>query len=175
MNYLKTTVTGIDEKIKPLQTYLYDNIVSKWGLSNFDGYGRVYKNRRKDLVIPEYYISNKEYKEVLLSDKRDGIMFFSPSSKSNTYGSLVVQNCDIMFSLNLKTLNGNEERQDEEARQYILGLLNQYVIDLGDKEIETDLRFVYKDYNGVASYFYDMQEFHHFKIKIELRFNNKRC
>lgn len=175
MNYLKTTVTGIDEKIKPLQTYLYDNIINKWGLSNFDGYGRVYKNRRKDLIIPEYYISNKEYKEVLLSDKRDGIMFFSPSSKSKSYGDLIVQECDIMFSLNLKTLYNNNERQDEEARQYILGLLNQYMVNLGDKEIETDLRFVYKDYNGVASYFYDMQEFHHFKIKIELRFNNKTC
>jgi hypothetical protein len=102
-------------------------------------------------------------------------MFFSPDSKSKAYGSLIVQDCDIMFTLNLNTLYGSNERQDEEARQYVLGLLNQYTIDLGDKEIETDLRFVYKDYNGVASYFYDMQEFHHFKIKIQLRFNNKIC
>lgn len=175
MNYLKTEADGVDEPIKALQTYLYDNIVSNLGLNSFDGYGRVYKNRRDSLIIPEYYVSNKEYKEILLNDVKDGIMFFSPSSTSKAYGTLVIQPCDVMFTFNLSTLTDDNERDDEQVRQYVLWLLNQYTVDLGDKEIETDLRYVYRDYNGVSSYFYDMQEFHHFKIKIELRYNNKIC
>lgn len=175
MNYLKETPTGIDKEIKNLQIYLYDRISLKFGLNDFDAYGRVYKNRRNDLIIPEYYLSNRDYKEVLLDDRRSGIMFFSPESRFTDYGGLVEQYCDIMFTFNLTRLYGNDNRNDEETRNFILTLLNNYVDRLGDKEVETDLRFVYKDYNGVASYFYDMQEFHHFKIKVKLRFNNKTC
>lgn len=175
MNYLKENNVGIDNPIKRLQVYLYDRIVSNFGLSDFDGYGRVYRNRKDNLFIPEAYVNNKEYKEVLLDDRNDGIMFFSPESNSTAYGSLVIQKCDLIFSVNLDNLYGSNERKDEEFRQYVLSLLNLYVVDLGDKEIETDLNKVYEKYNGVASYFYDMQNFHHFKIKINLKFNNNTC
>lgn len=175
MNYLKENPIGIDYEIKRLQIYLYNNISNKFGLDDFDAYGRVYKNKKDRFIIPEYYLSNRDYKEVLLDDRRSGIMFFSPSSNFTDYGGLVERYCDIMFTFNLDRLYGNENRNDEEIRTYVLTLLNNYIETLGDKEVETDLMAVYKDYNGVASYFYDMQEFHHFKIKIKLRFNNKTC
>ena len=175
MNHLRTEVDGVDEPIKALQKYLYDNIVSYYDLNAFNGYGRVYKNKRNDMIVPEYYVSNKQYKEVLLDSRLDGIMFFSTSSTSKAYGTLVIQPCDVMFTFNLSRLTDDNERDDEQVRQYVLWLLNQYTVNLGDKEIETDLRYVYRDYNGVSAYFYDMQPFHHFKIKIELRYNNKIC
>ena len=175
MNNLKLHTTGIDTPIKGLQIYLYDNIVANWSLINFDGYGRVYKNRKRGAVIPDYYEGEREYKEVLLSDKKDGIMFFSPSDTVNVYSNLVVQDCDIIFTFNLSKLGSNQYRQDEELRQRILFLLNNYVKQNKVKKIETGLNNVYRDYNGVQNYFKDMQEFHHFKVTLELRFINNNC
>lgn len=175
MNYLKETTLGIDDPIQRLQTYLYDSLVERWGFTDFNGYGRVYKNKRNDLVVPEYYASNREYKEVLLDDRINGIMFFSPSDTIDIFGSLMTQECDIIFSFNLKDIGVSNEREDEKIRQFILFTLNNYK---GKKEIRqtvTGLNNVYIDYNGVADYFYDMQDFHHFKIKVLLRYINKNC
>lgn len=175
MNYLKENTTGIDTPIKGLQTYLYDSLVCDWSLDRFDAYGRVYKNKRDSKIVPEYYENNREYKEVLLDDTRDGIMFFSPSDITNAYGDLLIQECDIIFTFNLKSLSYSNEREDEEVRQRVLFLLNSYPRKQEVKQIITGLKNVYSDYNGVQEYFYDMQDFHHFKITLELRFNNNNC
>lgn len=175
MNYLRENKVGIDAEIAPLQTYLYDKIVCKWNIEDFNGYGRVYKNKKSGLVVPEYYISDREYEEVLLDDRLNGIMFFSPSDFTQTYGSLMIQNVDIIFTFNLKSLDYSCEREDESVRQYIMSLMNSYSSKQEVKQIITGLSNVYSDYNGVANYFYDMQDFHHFKITTELRYFNKNC
>jgi hypothetical protein len=175
VNYLKQNTDGLDTAIKGLQSYLYDNIVSKWTLENFDAYGRVYKNKRNNLIIPEAYVSEKEYKEVLLDDFLDGIMFFSPYDVQDVYEDLIVQKCDVMFTFNLRQLVVSDERIDEEVRQYILSLFRAYIKDPNVTSITTGLVNVYKDYNGVAEYFYDMQDFHHFKMTVDLRYFNKNC
>ena len=176
MNYLRENPVGIDLEISRIQTALYDNIVERWNLQDFKGYGRVYKNKKNDLIIPEYYVSEKEYEDVLLDDRLNGIMFFSPSDNAEVYGDLIVQNCDVIFTFNLKCLEFSNEREDEKIRQLILGWLDDYKSNKGFiKQIKTGLTNVYNDYNGVANYFYDMQNYHHFKVTLELRFNNKKC
>jgi len=175
LNYRRKHKVGVDVEIDSLQKYLYDNIVCKWNLDDFNGYGRVYKNKRNKLIIPEYYVSEKEYKEVLLDDRLNGIMFFSTSNFAKTYGTLLVQDVDIIFTFNLSSLQFCEEREDEYIRQYIYSLMNQYSSKQEVKQITTGLNNVYSDYNGVADYFFDMQDFHHFKITTEIRYFNKNC
>lgn len=175
MNYLKTDVAGVDVVIKKLQTYIYDNLVEMLGVTSLDAYGRVYKNIKKDLIVPEYYASSKEYREVLLDDNKDAIMFFSPNDTSNIYGSLSVQECDLIFSVDLTSISGDNERKDEELRQQVLFLINRYNNNVKAIRVETGLQNVYSDYPGVFSYFLDMQEFHHFKITLELRYTNTSC
>jgi ribosome-binding factor A len=80
-----------------------------------------------------------------------------------------------MFTFNLRQLVISDERIDEEVRQYILSLFRAYIKDPNVTSITTGLVNVYKDYNGVAEYFYDMQDFHHFKMTVELRYFNKNC
>lgn len=172
MNYLKSNTKGIDTIIKGLQSYLYDSITSYWDLNNFDGYGRVYKNKRNEKVVPEYYKSNREYKEVLLSDKKDGIMFFVASDTTEVNGNSLIQNCDILFTINLNKIGLNNERQDEEFRQKIIYFLNNYPRRQEITQIHTGLSNVYLDFNGVQEYFYDMQDFHHFKTTLNIRFSN---
>lgn len=175
MNYLKENTVGVDTKIKEYQEYLYDAIVKDWCLQNFDGYGRVYKNKRNDKIVPEYYVNAKEYKEVLLDDSRDGIMFFSPSDYIENNQSLSIQKCDIMFTFKMSGLGSNQTRQDEEIRTYIVNKLNDFWDTNGKTKTVTGLKNVYSDYSGVSEYFKDMQEYHHFKISLELRYQNTNC
>lgn len=175
MNYLKENTVGVDNVIKGMQKYLYSNLLTKWSLTDFDAYGRVYKNSRNKRMIPEHYISGNEYSEVLLDDRKDGIMFFSPNSTQEVNGNLITQECDIIFSVNLNSLKGSAERQDEEVRQQVLFLLDVYDTNQKVVKAETGLLNVYRDYNGVAEYFLDMQEFHHFKITLDLRYINTSC
>lgn len=175
MNYLKENTTGIDTPIKGLQVYLYDNIVDSFGLNKFDAYGRVYRNKKNSKVIPEYYVKKKEYKSVLLDDRKDGIMFFSPSDTAQVNGNSLIQDCDILFTVNLSKICCDEGRQDEEFRQRVLFLLNNYTRRQEVTQIQTGLNNVYRDYDGVADYFKDMQSFHHFKITLNIRFSNNNC
>lgn len=176
MNYLRHNPVGVDLEIGKIQSFLYDKIIYRWSLEDFNGYGRVYKNKKNDLIIPEYYVSEKEYEDVLLDDRLNGIMFFSPSDYTQVYGDLLIQECDVIFTFNLKCLEFSNEREDEKIRQLVLGWLSDYKSNKDFvKQIETGLQNVYKEYNGVANYFYDMQNFHHFKVRIELRYNNKKC
>lgn len=172
MNYLKTNTVGVDKPIKDLQEYLYNSLVDRWDFNDFDAYGRVYKNKKENFVYPEYYSGDKEYLEVLLDDRKDGIMFFSTSDTTTVNGNSLVQDCDIMFSINLNSFS-QSERMDEEVRQNVVYALNNYYNRFETKEVVTGLVNVYRDYNGVANYFFDMQDFHHFKVTIELRYSNK--
>lgn len=173
MNYLRQNPVGIDEQIQRIQSFVYDKIISNWNLDSFNSYGRVYKNKRNGLIIPEYYVSEKEYEEVLLNDNLNGIMFFSPSDRTEVNGTLLTQDCDLIFTFNLSDLNISNERDDENVRQGVLSILRQYDARIDFvKQITTGLTNVYQDYNGVANYFYDMQNFHHFKVTLGLRYNN---
>lgn len=176
MNYLRENPIGIDFEINKIQKFLYDKIVERWSLEDFNGYGRVYKNKKNNLIIPEYYVSEKEYEDVLLDDRLNGIMFFSPHKDADVYGDLIVQKCDVIFTFNLSSLGFSNEREDEKIRQFILYSLNNFNRKTDFiKQIKTDLTNVYSEFNGVANYFYDMQYFHHFKVTLELRFNNNKC
>ena len=176
MNYLRQNPVGVDLEISRIQSFLYDKIIERWCLEDFSGYGRVYKNKKNSLIIPEYYVSEKEYEDVLLDDRLNGIMFFSPSDNTEVYGDLLIQNCDVIFTFNLKCLEFSNEREDEKIRQLVLGWLSDYKSNKDFvKQIKTGLTNVYNEYNGVANYFYDMQNFHHFKVTIELRYNNNKC
>ena len=173
MNHLKENSVGIDIEIERLQIFLYDNICKKFCLDDFNGYGRVYKNKRNGLIIPEYYESNRDYREVLLDDRISGTMFFNTDSEATINGTLNTQDCEIIFTFNLNSLLFKDGRDDEYIRQYIILLLNQFDAREEQKTITTGLENVYRDFNGVAKYFYDMQDYHHFKITKELRINTK--
>lgn len=176
MNYLRGKAYGVDVEIEKIQTYLYNNIKDRFCLGDLDSYGRVYKNKKSGLVIPEYYVSDGEYKEVLLDDRVSAVMFFSTSDEAEVNGSLITQDCDLLFSINLSKLGFSNDRDDEKIRQIVVSYLRIYnQRDDFVKQATTKLEKVYRDFNGVSNYFYDMQDYHHFKIKLGLRYNNINC
>lgn len=175
MNYIKTNTVGVDVPIKRIQTRCYDGLVALWGVNDFDAYGRVYKNKKKDKVIPEYYVGNKEYKSVLLDDRRTGIMFFDIGDSVNVNGTILSTACEVLFSVNISSLNGDTERTDAEVQKDAFNLLNKYQGIFSIDNIYTGLNNVYNEFTGVSSYFRDMQKFHHFKISGIINYTNNNC
>lgn len=173
MNFLKTNSVGIDKPIKKIQTYLYEN----WADDTFNAYGRVYKHEKNNKIFPLYYSSNRDYDEVLLDDSLTGSYFFSigNSEKIEINGN-VTSPCEILFTVDLSTLTGDLERQDEEIKQEVIEHLQRFKGIFNISEVVTGLDNVYSEFTGVADHFKDLQPYFHFKIKGDILYNiNLKC
>lgn len=175
MNYLKDNPTGVDVPIKRIQKRMYDTLVSLWQVSNYDAYGRVYKNMKLERKMPEHYIGEGEYKEVLLDDTKDAISFFSIHDSASVNGNILNTGCDIVFSINLKAASSNTDRTDAEVQRDVFNVLNRFNGVFNIATIEIGLTNVYSDYRGVSEHFKDMQDYHHFKIKGNINYTNNNC
>jgi hypothetical protein len=62
---------GIDVAINEIQTAIYNFLVdvNKVGWTEYESYPRVYKNKKGDDVLPEFYEGTNDYFEVLFNDK----------------------------------------------------------------------------------------------------------
>ena len=72
MLYTKEHPKGLDVLIQKLQTKIYKSLKT----DKIEGYGRVYLNDDNGKIVPEYYLDNGEYKEVLLNDRLTASFFF---------------------------------------------------------------------------------------------------
>ena len=173
MNNTKPNPVGVDKAIDRIQTYVYDN----WATVDFDFYGRVYKHEVNGRVLPLFYTSLRNYKEVLLNDNLDGICFFNVSdSEQVSENGDVTSDCDIMFSINLSNLKGDTNRMDEEIKQELLETLYRFKGIFNIKEVIKGLESVYSEFNGVSDYFKNLQPYLHLRIKGEILYNfNLKC
>ena len=123
MNYTYENVKGIDKQIQILQNHLYRKL--NW--SNLELFGRVFKNRRKNSkqIIPEAYVGNGEYREVLTNDKVDAIMFFIEDDEHiSQTGYQFKTKINLVVIANLKKLYANNDyREDHKCIQEVIELL----------------------------------------------------
>lgn len=173
MNNLKNNPVGVDKHIQRIQRKLYDSLST----GNFDGYGRIYSIERSGKHLPCWYVSDREYKEVLLSDRLDGSFFFNiDNTQQVDLSDDVTTNCEILFTVNLETMKGSNGRQDEEVIQDVLDVLQKFKGIFNITQVVRGLDLVYSEFRGVANYFKDLQPYFHFKVKGNLLYNiNIKC
>lgn len=124
MNFLATSTIGIDTVIKEIQTDLYDALLDRWQ-GSLDGYGRVYKTDTGTGVVPRYYISDNDYKDVYYDDSMSGVFFFLTEESSSTDDELLFENdTKVVFMVDLNQIIG-EGRQDELARRDAVEILRE--------------------------------------------------
>lgn len=126
MNNVKTNPAGIDIPLQEMQIVLYDRLCESWG--DITGYGRVYKTKKKERVIPEHYKGNGEYIEVLTDDKKVAIFFFVESGEIESQGScLSKSDVDLIFLVDVaKAKNTINHYADEEIRLEVLKIAKSY-------------------------------------------------
>lgn len=170
MNYTTSTTVGIDTSIKSIQTEIYDDLVVRW-LDDIDGYGRVYRTDTDKGVVPRYYVSEKDYKDVYYNDNKSGQFFFLTDEDSSTEDQEVYYNdIKIVFMVNLTKILGTG-RQDEKARTDVVTLLrsisdNRFEI----TGIETGIKNVFRGLDSEKINKADTQPLHTFCVKIKLSY-----
>lgn len=116
MLYQRENPKGIDFAIHDLQRELFIELIKKFDWRNYDSYDRVYKNSKGKDVIPEAYVGNGDYKEVLYNDKVAITSFFLVEDK-RTYDYekfLFTQNVSIIFQSDLEKLFPQVKHQPDE-------------------------------------------------------------
>lgn len=170
MNYTTSTTVGIDTVIKSVQTELYDLLILKW-VDDIDGYGRVNRTDTGGGVVPRYYLSENDYKDVYYDDSKGGQFFFLTDEDSSTIDEDVYQNdVKVVFMVDLTRILGTG-RRDELARTDVVKILrsisyNRFEI----KGIETGVKNVFRGLDSEKVNKADINPLHTFCVKIKLSY-----
>lgn len=171
MLYQRANPKGVDFAIHELQRDLFSELV-KLGWKEHDSYDRVYRNKKGDDKIPEAYIGNGEYTEVLLNDGETVTSFFLTGEKrAYDYTELIfTQDVSIIYQADLsKLLSDVNHRADEEMINQIITALNKKYWSNRLVEVITGFEKVYDS----LKLSYDNKEFSDMSNFCIVRFNFK--
>jgi len=127
MLFQRTCPKGIDFGIHILQKELFIEL-TKLGWADYDSYDRAYRNKKGDDKLPEVYLKDGEYREVLFNDKETVTSFFLADEKRSfdIKENLFTQGISIIFQANLDKLLPNvTNRADEEMINQITQALKK--------------------------------------------------
>lgn len=182
MEFTRTKPTGVDIHIQKLQSFLYAQTKALWSLSDddFDGYGRVYKNQTADGIIPEAYISDREYRDTLFDDRKKAISFFGVGDNISYNGATATAQIFVIYLVNLGQIKGgDQQRADEEARVDIQKLLQPGRYGTQIVSFETGIDAVFREFSGFRKdkgmKYRDLQPFHVFRVNLSLAYNILDC
>ena len=172
MLYTKINPTGIDKPIQEAQKMLHEKLNPLWN-TELSAYGRAYITKRIDgPTIPEVFVSDNDYKDVLGLD--DSRFFFvqSPTSTKLDF-KLYETDVDIYFIINLSEVKSTiTHRADEEVHQNVDYILSQSSFDINSIEIGID-NFI-SDFNLTDMDNFklaDFQPYHIFKVACSVKYN----
>ena len=147
----KTNRDGVDVVIENLQQAFYPSLIGYWDVDAvYTSYPRANKNYREDNIIPEISLDQKNYQEVLMTDKFSVTSFWL-NNDSRVYqddNSQIKQSISIIFQADLVKLYGSTERLDEQFNMDVLRVLkaeSKFVV--GDITIDEGIDNVY---NGLS-------------------------
>ncbi len=157
MIYSITSPVGIDVPIKNLQRFLYDGLISLWGLSEIQvrSFPRGYKQEGVKFFSTDYVLDA----DGLLDDKF-ALQFFFLESRQRVFDTEFRVPVDIYFSVNLKTVKPSITwRADEEVKQDIFNIVRS-----GN---ENFVQFDSFDLEGFDERM-DLHPYHSFKVTTNL-------
>lgn len=179
----KSNPKGVDSVLDAIQQYIYPNLLGE-GWTDYVCYPRANKNQRSGNIIPEVAQDQKDYIEVLFSDKHDATSFFLVDDvvAIDNEERLIVQRASIIFQVNLKNLfpGVTTHRADEELHVLLTELFTQneelFVDVVGytttPDKVYSDLRI--GDYNS-DMWNDDMSEFHVVKYDFTVVYDLDDC
>ena len=142
---------GVDVVIENLQQSFYPSLLGYWDATSvYESYPRANKNYRKDNILPEISLNQKEYSESLLNDGYSVTSFWLDND-TRVYqdaNSQIKQNISVIFQADLIKIYGETERLDEQFNMDLLRVIkaeNKFVV--GDIEIVQGIDNVYNDLN----------------------------
>jgi len=180
--HIKNSVSGVDIPIQNLQKFLYKKLKALWPVddSNFDGYGRVYRNSNDKGYIPELFESstepgNTKYKPVYFNKSNKGLFFFSTDDQETYKDGTATVRVYLIFIVNVALLKDKiPHRGDEEVRNDVRQLCSLGLHEMSLTGTETGFSNVFKQFNGLVNkdgeVFEDRHPLYCFKINMQLAY-----
>lgn len=140
---------GVDVVIESLQQRWYAQMIGFWEAgATYQMYPRANKNYKEDQLLPDVSLDNKDYTEVLMSDKFSVTSFFLNNDERifTEETKQINQSISIIFQADLVALYDDAERMDEVFNNHMLRVIrkeNPYIF--GDIVITEGVDNVYRD------------------------------
>lgn len=169
MNHTLSVTYNIDTIIQNLQTTLYNELLVTWNTTKLDAYGRVYKNERKDGVMPEVYdATTRQYKEVFYNNQ--SCFFFVVSDEETTEDEVNFKTTvRVVFMVNLSDIKTETERVDADVKRDVTTLLrNDYIF-----KIKKYIKGIDNVFRGLSTKKFqgnDIQPLHVFAFDCEVEY-----
>ena len=185
---VKTSPVGVDIPVQGLQIFLYNQLKAKWNITDteFESYGRSYRNKTDKGYIPEVFQSSSQpgntvYKPVEFDETVNKALFFFDAYDDVKYskGTSSVK-VDIIFLVNVALLKPLlAHRGDEEIRNDVERLMAQKRFSFTMTGYATGFKNVFNRFDGLMSKeqvtFKDLHPIHVFKITADLIYNINDC
>ncbi len=140
---------GIDYVVDVIQSGLYTELCKVW--TGYQSYPRSYKNPDGNNTIPEHYVGENEYVEVLLDDNHSVSSFFLTSDSRSADNFVFEQSVSVIFQADLKELYPNiTHRADEEMHKDITNAVESINQDESLVDLVTGVNNVYSELNLVG-------------------------
>lgn len=176
MNNTKTNPIGLDAKIQSLQTRLFSQLNTLWGLTSpndLDAYGRCYVIEQDGEKTARFFKTSNEY-QIVSVPERNKFFFLNRSIQKKVDTLRYKTTVELIFLLNVSQLKPNiEHRADIEVQADVELILNQ-IDNVWCESIETGFENVLRGmkYNQES----DMQPYHAFKFNLNILYNmNDEC
>lgn len=170
--YYKATTHGLDKIIKSIQVSLQSKL--KW-VGDVDIYGKLQKTERNNNLMYEYWISNNDYKEVFIDDKRAGIIGFVVNNPRRINGYWIECDCDCIATVDIKKIYNNTSRYDEKAIQDLKTALEKSNYVLSINSIKEGIRDVFNEISIERIKHRDMQPYFVFSVNFTIKYNEDDC
>lgn len=169
MIYVKTNPVGIDKTIAKFQS-----AINSIGWDDMHVYGRLYINDKEDSKVAEAYVSDREYKEVFVDDRKNAVFGFLVQPKRSGFG-MIDSEIKLIGTINLSSIFGDDERKDEEALLTVLDSIRNYLSSPEEGEISTRNEDVFSEVTWERVKFRDMQPWFNFSLTFNVGYKNDIC
>jgi len=184
-NNLKSSTEGADKNIQSFQRYLYKKLKALWPVddSNFEGYGRVYKNKNDKGFVPELFVSstepgNTQYKALYFDKTKTKALFFFTVDDIESYDQAqgtATAKVGLVFMVNVALLQDKiSHRGDEEVRNEIRKICSMGLYEFTLTGSETGFANIFKQFSGLVNkdgeIFEDRHPLYCFKMNMNLTF-----
>lgn len=166
--FAKNPAYGLEFPISQIQSELNNKLT--W-LGNNNIYGIIFNNAYNGDVIPESWVSNKEYKQVFINDKSTSQIGFYPIDRNVVARYATVQ---IIVTVNLQEAYGALIRDNERAYLEVQRIIDKYT-NISEGGFKRGVQDVFSDFRTDNIKYLDMQPFECFSFEVEIAYNDNLC
>lgn len=172
----KTNPVAVDKAIDAFQVYLWNKLNGTF--ADWESYHRVYLNPKNRTSIPEAYIGDGDYKEVLFTDKHELSSFFLVDDEVDFDDGVATVDVSLILQANIEEIYpGIAHRADEELRNDVHFWSEKYpgYERFRLKRIVTGVRNVYREVDFDSVKLDDMSAHHVVRFVYEAKYRANCC